>query len=305
MARIAGVDLPQNKQVWIGLTYIHGIGRARSTDILDEGRSAADVTQGARTSPRTRRSASARSSRTRAGRGRPAQGSLPEHQAPDGDRQLPRRASSPRPAGPRPAHAHQLPHPQGSAQGRGREQEEADQEVGAEGTWPSRRQQRRQPRRKRRRAPRRRRRVVPHGVAHVQATFNNTIISITDPEGNVLSWSSAGRIGFKGSRKGTPFAAQVAAQNCAGHGAATSGMRTVDVVVTWSWRRPRVGDPRHPVDGHRRQVDQGRDADPAQRLPAAQAPPSLGARGRRNRRRGGNVRASSGCAGAARRLPRV
>jgi small subunit ribosomal protein S11 len=74
------------------------------------------------------------------------------------------------------------------------------------------------------------RRLVPHGVAHIQATFNNTIISISDPEGNVLSWSSAGRIGFKGSRKGTPFAAQVAAQN-AGNSAKDTGMRTVDVLV--------------------------------------------------------------------------
>jgi small subunit ribosomal protein S11 len=74
------------------------------------------------------------------------------------------------------------------------------------------------------------RRVVPHGVAHVQATFNNTIISICDPEGNSIAWSSAGRIGFKGSRKGTPFAAQVAAQNCAGL-ARDAGVRTVDVVV--------------------------------------------------------------------------
>ena len=68
------------------------------------------------------------------------------------------------------------------------------------------------------------------GVAHIQATFNNTIVSISDPEGNVLSWSSAGRIGFKGSRKGTPFAAQVAAQN-AGNSAKDVGMRSVDVLV--------------------------------------------------------------------------
>ncbi len=73
-------------------------------------------------------------------------------------------------------------------------------------------------------------RVVPHGVAHIQATFNNTLITIADPEGNVVSWSSAGRIGFKGSRKGTPFAAQVAAQNAA-HTARDLGMRTVDVQV--------------------------------------------------------------------------
>jgi small subunit ribosomal protein S11 len=74
------------------------------------------------------------------------------------------------------------------------------------------------------------RRVVPHGIAHVQATFNNTIISIADPEGAVISWSSAGRIGFKGSRKGTPFAAQVAAQNAANL-AKDQGVRSVDVMV--------------------------------------------------------------------------
>jgi len=79
-------------------------------------------------------------------------------------------------------------------------------------------------------AKRKERRNVPHGVAHIQATFNNTIISIADPEGAVLSWSSAGRIGFKGSRKGTPFAAQVAAQN-AGNQAKDAGVRSVDVMV--------------------------------------------------------------------------
>ena len=74
------------------------------------------------------------------------------------------------------------------------------------------------------------RRLVPHGVAHIQASFNNTIITVSDPEGNVLAWSSAGRIGFKGSRKSTPFAAQVAAQS-AGNQARDIGMRTVDVEV--------------------------------------------------------------------------
>ena len=74
-------------------------------------------------------------------------------------------------------------------------------------------------------------RLVPHGVAHIQASFNNTLISIADPEGNVISWSSAGKIGFKGSRKGTPFAAQVAAQNAA-QTARDLGMRTIDVEIT-------------------------------------------------------------------------
>jgi len=73
-------------------------------------------------------------------------------------------------------------------------------------------------------------RIVPHGVAHIKATFNNTLITISDPEGNVVSWSSAGRIGFKGSRKGTPFAAQVAGQNAA-QNARDVGMRTIDVEV--------------------------------------------------------------------------
>ncbi len=77
---------------------------------------------------------------------------------------------------------------------------------------------------------RREKRTVPHGVAHIQATFNNTLVTIADPEGNVISWSSAGRIGFKGSRKGTPFAAQVAGQN-AGQTARDYGMRSVDVMV--------------------------------------------------------------------------
>src|SRR3712207_7924015 len=54
---------------------------------------------------------------------------------------------------------------------------------------------------------------VAHGAAHIKSTFNNTIVSITDPNGNVISWASAGHVGFKGSRKSTPFAAQMAAEN--------------------------------------------------------------------------------------------
>ena len=77
---------------------------------------------------------------------------------------------------------------------------------------------------------RREKRNVPQGVAHIRATFNNTLVTISDPEGNALTWSSAGRIGFKGSRKGTPFAAQVAAQNAASQ-ARDFGMRSVDVRV--------------------------------------------------------------------------
>ena len=73
-------------------------------------------------------------------------------------------------------------------------------------------------------------RAVPEGVAHIHSTFNNTIVTITDPTGNVVSWASAGNVGFKGSRKGTPFAAQLAAEAAAKR-AIDAGMRTVQVFV--------------------------------------------------------------------------
>jgi small subunit ribosomal protein S11 len=73
-------------------------------------------------------------------------------------------------------------------------------------------------------------RVVHHGFAHIQASFNNTIVTITDADGNVIAWSSAGGIGFKGSRKGTPFAATQAAM-AAGNSAKTHGMRSLEVRV--------------------------------------------------------------------------
>ncbi|MCA9425077.1 MAG: 30S ribosomal protein S11 [Candidatus Omnitrophica bacterium] len=71
---------------------------------------------------------------------------------------------------------------------------------------------------------------VPKGVAHIRATFNNTIVSISDVNGNTLSWATAGGMGFRGSRKGTPFAAQVAAETCAKK-AMEHGVRSVEVHV--------------------------------------------------------------------------
>ena len=97
-------------------------------------------------------------------------------------------------------------------------------------------------------------RVVPHGVVHIQASFNNTIITVTDVEGSVLSWSSAGGIGFKGSRKGTPFAATQAAIN-AGQGARAFGVRS--------------------VDGFHGQIDQRCNAHSAQWLPPSEAAEGL------------------------------
>ena len=79
--------------------------------------------------------------------------------------------------------------------------------------------------------PRRReRKNIVSGVAHVNSTFNNTMITITDAQGNAISWSSAGSIGFKGSRKSTPYAAQMAAED-AGKKAMEHGMQTLDVEV--------------------------------------------------------------------------
>jgi small subunit ribosomal protein S11 len=75
------------------------------------------------------------------------------------------------------------------------------------------------------------RKHIPHGLVHIQASFNNTIVTISDPTGNTVSWKSSGSLGFRGSRKGTPFAAQQAAMNAANQ-ARDHGMRSVDVKVS-------------------------------------------------------------------------
>ena len=76
--------------------------------------------------------------------------------------------------------------------------------------------------------PKKAKRNVPNGVAHIQSTFNNTIVTLTDPEGNVIAWESAGSAGFKGSRKNTPFAAQVTADAAARKGM-EHGLKKVEV----------------------------------------------------------------------------
>src|ERR687892_1518384 len=77
---------------------------------------------------------------------------------------------------------------------------------------------------------RKERKNVAHGHAHIKSTFNNTIVSITDPGGAVIAWASSGQVGFKGSRKSTPFAAQMAAE-AAGRRAQEHGMKKIDVFV--------------------------------------------------------------------------
>jgi small subunit ribosomal protein S11 len=72
--------------------------------------------------------------------------------------------------------------------------------------------------------------MVPRGVAHIFATFNNTIVTITDPQGNTVAWASAGNAGFRGSRKSTPYAARLAAQNAAST-AQENGMQEIEIFV--------------------------------------------------------------------------
>lgn len=80
------------------------------------------------------------------------------------------------------------------------------------------------------RTKKRDRKNIESGVAHIKSTFNNTIVSITDPHGNVIAWSSSGALGFKGSRKSTPFAAQMSAE-AAAKAAMEHGMKSVEVLV--------------------------------------------------------------------------
>ena len=91
-------------------------------------------------------------------------------------------------------------------------------------------QQQRRPSPQAARQRRRERKSVPRGVVHIQSTFNNTIVTITDPKGAVVCWGSAGAAGFKGSRKSTPYAAQMSADSAA-RKAQEHGMRQVDVLV--------------------------------------------------------------------------
>ena len=113
------------------------------------------------------------------------------------------------------------------------------------------------------------RKNIAVGAAHIKSTFNNTIVSITDPQGNVISWQSAGTVGFKGSRKSTPFAAQMAAE-AAAKTAMEHGLRKVSVFV----KGPGSGRDGHPLSAGRRPRDRqhpGLHTHSAQRLPSAQA----------------------------------
>ena len=112
------------------------------------------------------------------------------------------------------------------------------------------------------RVRRREKKNITSGVAHVQASFNNTMITITDAQGNTISWSSAGAMGFKGSRKSTPYAAQVAAED-AGKKAMEHGMKNLEIEVRGPGSGREVGAPRTPSGRFQHHLNSRRDADPA------------------------------------------
>jgi small subunit ribosomal protein S11 len=103
---------------------------------------------------------------------------------------------------------------------------------------------------------------VAEGIAHIHASFNNTIITITDRQGNALSWATSGGAGFKGSRKSTPFAAQVAAE-AAGKVAVECGVKNLEVRIKGPGPWARIGRTRAQCARHQDFVDHGYHADPA------------------------------------------
>ena len=229
MARIAGVDLPRTKRVEIGLTYIFGIGRHRSNEILTEAGVSGDIRVKDLSEDDVRKISRVIEEQGRRRR-RPPEGDLAEHQAPDGDRLLPRHAAPPRPAGARPAHHAPT---RARARARARAQLRRRRRCNTMAKTDATATPEKGAGKKTKKVFKKRgeKRIVHSGFAHIQASFNNTIVTITDTEGNVIAWSSAGGIGFKGSRKGTPFAATQAAINAA-NAAKQLGLRSVDVKVT-------------------------------------------------------------------------
>ena len=186
------------------------------------------------------------------------------------------------PARARAADPHQRPHPEGPAARASMVKKKpvaprpttAAEDVRSR-RWLSARQKPDEARPPKKGGRKRERKEVRTGIAHVQATFNNTIVTLTDKMGNVVSWASAGSVGFKGSRKSTPFAAQTAAENRRpqGDGDRSQAGRGVRA---GPGRGPRGGHPLAPGGGPGDHRDPRRDADSAQRLPAAQAASGVG-----------------------------
>ena len=279
MARISGVDIPREKRVVISLTYIHGIGPTSAKKIVD----------GASVSPdtRTRDLTEDEVNRLREiiDRRYKVEGDLRREVSMNIKRLMeigvvPRPPPSAQLAGAWAAHEDQRPPAARRRAGRSASVARSDPQSHARPhrpdttgvPWLSE---------SARRVPRSANgRTFPVGHAHIQSTFNNTIVTITDTSGNVISWGSAGLVGFKGSRKSTPYAA---AQTAEGAAQARHGARHAPDRGLREGSRcgPRAGDPLAAVRRPGRDRDHRRHAHPPQRLPPAQAAPGLrGARPR-------------------------
>ncbi len=279
MARIAGVDLPLNKRVQIGLTYIYGIGVSRATKICEE----ANVDVATKVKDLTEDQAvRIRNIIQREGM---VEGDLRKAISMDiktthGNRLLSRAASSPGLARTRAANSHQRSHPQGTTPHRRQKVAErgmpADSEIVAASDWIRSESMAEKVKKtgKKKTGKKREKLTIPSGIAHILATFNNTIISITDLEGNLLAASSAGAVGFKGSRKGTPFAAQQAATTAAAS-AKEYGMRTVQVYLKGPGAGRESAVRALQAAGHRGEKHPRYHPDPAQRLPSDQTSQGL------------------------------
>ena len=216
MARISGVNIPLNKRVEIGLTYIYGVGRPTSNKLLAELGISPD------TYVRDLTEDEVTKLRDLIDRDFTVEGDLRRERSQAVKRLMEigcYRGHAPpaRPPRARAEHQDQRSHAQGSQAHVDRGQEEGDQEMSPAP---------RRPQRGRRRV----KKNVPIGQAHIKTSFNNTIVALTDREGNVIAWESAGGAGFKGSRKSTPFAAQVTADAAARKGI-EQGMQKVEVFV--------------------------------------------------------------------------
>ena len=122
---------------------------------------------------------------------------------------------------------------------------------------------------------RRERKNVEKGQVHIRSSFNNTMITVTDMQGNAMSWASSGEMGFRGSRKSTPYAAQTAAETAANAAIEQCGLKSVEVYVKGPLPGARGRHPGAPGRGPGGHPHQRRDSRAPQRLPPAQAPPRL------------------------------
>ena len=222
MARIAGVDIPREKRLEISLTYIYGIGKTTAQKIADDlgldrdtkvsqadrGRGQPrSATTSTRTSPlKVTCAATCRptsSARSRSGACRASATA----------RACPSAVSAPTPT----------QDPQGSQAHRCQQEEGCEEVIAMAKPKPGGRRPRKRDRKN-----------ISTGVVHIKSSFNNTIVTITDTSGNVISWASSGAVGFKGSRKSTPYAAQQAAERAAQR----SHRRTVCVASRCTSRAP-------------------------------------------------------------------